>query len=455
MKFIRLLKHELAAEAEDWSKKGLISEDQARSILKLYGTDLPDGKGKSLAYFVLLALAGLFMGVGAILLISHNWEDIPRGIRMISLIMLTLGANGAGLYYYSQGKTRASQIWFLLGSLLYGASIFLIAQIYHLGEYFPNGVLYWVLGVLPLALILESTLLMLLGVVLSAVWFFLEAGFGYIPWLFLAFCASFFWFSLKQKQSILVFLAGVVGMVTFCEILLTRILSPGLEILEPSANHVYFTLGIFLLLFTLGGFLERRQISNMLTDYGLVLRLWAMRFGVLTLFIFSFSEPWEELFESRIADFGFVAFWSLGVLVLVYTLLHACSRLNDRESAVCTPVLSTDNIPSIAFVCAFALANMLIGLTGASENLIVPFQIITNLGLLSMGIWCITRALRTSAGSSFYFGVGIILITALLRYFDLIGDYIGGAILFFIAGGIMFLSAKLWNKYSSLERTAQ
>ncbi len=63
----------------------------------------------------------------------------------------------------------------LLGSLLWGASIFLIGQMYHMGSRAGgNGekeaVLYWFLGVLPLAYIIRSPLHLALSLVTGTVW---------------------------------------------------------------------------------------------------------------------------------------------------------------------------------------------------------------------------------------------------------------------------------------------
>jgi uncharacterized membrane protein len=451
MKFIRLLKHELAAEAGDWVEKGLISREQARAILSTYGTDLPEGKGRSLAEFVLIALASLFMGVSVILIVSHNWEDIPRAVRMVSLWVLTLALNSAGLYYFLKDRLKASQIWFLLGSLIYGASIFLIAQIYHLGEYFPNGVLFWALGVLPLGLLISSFPLMLLTTVLCAIWFCLEVSNGYIPWLYILFFAGFFYYCFAQKRSLIIFLAAVAGALSFLEVLLTKILYPDRFIFELNSNHVYFTVGLFILLFTSGYYLERRKLSSVSSDYGLVLRLWAVRFGVLTLLIFSFEGPWEELIKASLTNGKFLTGWCI-FLILVQYLLLANLRDDSTDESKYLPVASRENIPSLAFTFAFILIVILLTVSSITTDNAVTLQIAANLGLLAMGIWYITRAMRVSAGSSFQFGVGIILFTGLLRYIDLIGDYIGGSIVFFIAAMIMFASAKLWKKYSAIER---
>ena len=39
----------------------------------------------------------------------------------------------------------------MLGTLFFGAGIWLVAQIYHIDEHFPNGFLIWGLGALALA----------------------------------------------------------------------------------------------------------------------------------------------------------------------------------------------------------------------------------------------------------------------------------------------------------------
>ncbi len=47
----------------------------------------------------------------------------------------------------------------------------------------------------------------------------------------------------------------------------------------------------------------------------------------------------------------------------------------------------------------------------------------------------------------FYAGVLAILTTGLLRYIDLIGDYIGASILFAIIAAILLLTAKYWKNH--------
>jgi len=44
VKWIRLLKRELASEALRWVENELVSREQAQGILKLYNTELPEGE---------------------------------------------------------------------------------------------------------------------------------------------------------------------------------------------------------------------------------------------------------------------------------------------------------------------------------------------------------------------------------------------------------------------------
>lgn len=67
-------------------------------------------------------------------------EDIPRAVRMWGLIILTMATHGFALRKYLSGDHSGSAGIFLFGNIFFGASIILIAQIYHLGEYMPDGI---------------------------------------------------------------------------------------------------------------------------------------------------------------------------------------------------------------------------------------------------------------------------------------------------------------------------
>ena len=83
----------------------------------------------------------------------------------------------------------------------------------------------------------------------------------------------------------------------------------------------------------------------------------------------------------------------------------------------------------------------------SDESYAVWFQIIDNLLLVSCGIWLIIRGIRSSISHYFFIGVVTILLTGLFRYADLIGDYIGTAILFAIFAAILLITANYWKQH--------
>ena len=100
MQLLGLLRRELRSECRQWVDDGDISAEQGDRILARYGTSLDDGGDGSLAYKVLVGVALLFVGMALLLLVSANWEEIPRGVRMLGLISTTLILNGIGIYHY-------------------------------------------------------------------------------------------------------------------------------------------------------------------------------------------------------------------------------------------------------------------------------------------------------------------------------------------------------------------
>jgi len=110
MKLIRFLKGELAADARGWVSDGLIGEDQARAILARYGASYDDAVKGWRGYLVLLSLAAVMAGVGLILLLSHNWEEIPSWLKLGGILVLLGLINLQGLRLW-HGTAPPSSWW--------------------------------------------------------------------------------------------------------------------------------------------------------------------------------------------------------------------------------------------------------------------------------------------------------------------------------------------------------
>ncbi len=76
-----------------------------------------------------MTFAAIFVWIECFVLVSATCEEVPRAVRMVGLITLTVSANSMGIRACSQERNYAGVRWFFLGAMLYGTSLMLIAQI--------------------------------------------------------------------------------------------------------------------------------------------------------------------------------------------------------------------------------------------------------------------------------------------------------------------------------------
>ena len=82
---------------------------------------------------------------------------------------------------------------------------------------------------------------------------------------------------------------------------------------------------------------------------------------------------------------------------------------------------------------------------GISESMAVPVTVLVNLLVLGSAIVLVQQGLLKGLSQYFYSGVALLLVLGMMRYVDLVGDYVGGSVLFLLAAGILFLAAHYWR----------
>ena len=115
----------LCAKLEDWVASGLIAREQATAIAA-YEEGRKKGPGWGLLIFA--GFGAVALGLGVILLFAYNWQDMHKFAKLGVIFGALLLAHGGGLWLrqqrYPDGVVEAAH---LLGSMLFGAGIFLIA----------------------------------------------------------------------------------------------------------------------------------------------------------------------------------------------------------------------------------------------------------------------------------------------------------------------------------------
>ena len=159
----------LLTEMDRWVADGVISAEQAGRLRSRYPNF---AEGTPWGLLVFASAGATIIGLGVILLFAYNWDDIPKFGKLALIFLAVLGAHGGGIFLYRQGgwQRKLGDAFMLLGSMFYGAAIWLIAQIYHIDEHYPNGFLIWALGALALAWAIESIPQALLAAILFTIW---------------------------------------------------------------------------------------------------------------------------------------------------------------------------------------------------------------------------------------------------------------------------------------------
>ena len=98
---------------------------------------------------------------------TSSGGEIPRPVKLVVLLTGVFAAFGVGYWLrYRRGYRRVGISVLFLAALLYGAAIHLVAQAYDIPVDHLNLFLYWFLGVLPLAYVTRSQLILFLGIIL-------------------------------------------------------------------------------------------------------------------------------------------------------------------------------------------------------------------------------------------------------------------------------------------------
>lgn len=427
MRLIRLLKFELAKEIRNWVEKDIITYTQAEKICSEYNIDYKKSQDQSFAYHILIALAFLFVGLSVITLLGANWQDIPRELRTFGLIGVTIAFHSLGIYKFHRDQKKFAVNFFLLGNMLFGATIILVGQMFHLGRYMHEGLFWWCVGSIPFAYITRSSWLTLFSLCIANIWAAESINALNYPYFYILILACITYIFLLCKQNSLLFMGLIISLVLWINLSITYIWRDfnGFGITE---ENIILNYAICIFIFAISKSFISSQ-SSTLKDYGTLLNTWALRLCIISLFPFSYKSPWRDFIHHDWPHKNSLIFFSA---VLIIGALFVSFRSSSFKN-------------HCALAASF-LIYLLSLLNCDTYSFAIYFQIFTNTFLLSCGIFLIYRGVRDAISHYFISGICVIMLLAFMRYFDLIGNYIGGALLFFFFAVIIFLCASYWKK---------
>lgn len=152
----------LVKELDDLKDAGIIDQETAARINEYYR-----GRGESSnnrLFVVFGVLGAILVGLGIILIIAHNWDDLSRPIKVFfSFLPVLIGQFFCGFSILRRGTSSAwkeSSSAFLFFAV--GASISLISQVYHIHGDLSRFLFTWMILCFPLIYLMNSSITSLL-----------------------------------------------------------------------------------------------------------------------------------------------------------------------------------------------------------------------------------------------------------------------------------------------------
>jgi uncharacterized membrane protein len=440
----------LEGEIAAWRAMGLLEEEQAQALLGLYETrDSFDARQRSVGQFTLLSVAATFVGLGVLLLIGYNWEQMPPPLKVTAVFAALIGTHATGfLLRYQLGWRRLSEVAFFLGCLFHGAAIWLLAQIFHITSSNYDAFWWWAVGVLPFALLLDTVLLHLLFSGLLALWVGFEVlslerlfwgmpSGGYsLPLL----AAPGLWWAYRKKlpMAVAIYVALFAWWV----------------VLQPiawklPANPTFFIGAVGSLMLMVAALHPSRSLL------AIPYRFYGVALVGATLVPLSFHQFNEEIARhfdvhpaGGVEQMLLILILTAATLSVVYFMQstssdHATGNQRSRIESL-WEIVQRHFVP-FGFVGLFAFLTVYESTTTETW---LP-TIAANVAMVALALLLIRLGLNEDRGRPFAMGVGYLLFWAVLRYVDLFGAFggmLGASLMFFLCGGALLGVALYWRK---------
>ncbi len=128
----------VSVKLKEWEKQGFISKKQAEKIMQF-----EQSNNSNIVWKWMYGVAGFFIGLGCILLISANWDAIPSFIKIFMNFAILGSIFYAAYWSIINEKNKLKELFLTLSFLGVGATIGLIGQIFNLNGGWSSFVMVW------------------------------------------------------------------------------------------------------------------------------------------------------------------------------------------------------------------------------------------------------------------------------------------------------------------------
>jgi uncharacterized membrane protein len=156
---------------EKWVHEGTITQAQAEKML-VDSTERQKDTSSNNFVITISTIGAILLGVGVILFVASNWQMMPDMVKTILLIGSTFLFYflGYDFKYHRRDLPKVGAALLFLGGILFGATLFLLAQIYHVEANSHIIALIWLIGILPFVYAFTSVEMAGLAALVFYIW---------------------------------------------------------------------------------------------------------------------------------------------------------------------------------------------------------------------------------------------------------------------------------------------
>ena len=162
----RHYRRRLDADLLRWQADGTITADTGDAIRRALG---PMQAGIGIATMVGIA-GGLLIAAAFLAFVAANWSAVPRVARFGMLLAGIAGGHALGAVFARQARPYLADAAVAAAAIVFGASIALVGQMYHLAGDFAAALLLWGVGALAAAVLTGSCGALAVALVAACIW---------------------------------------------------------------------------------------------------------------------------------------------------------------------------------------------------------------------------------------------------------------------------------------------
>src|SRR5437016_7480882 len=162
----RAYRHRLEADIARWQADGVITA-AAADVIRSRLPPVPEGVTVAT---VVAIVGGILIAAAFLAFVAANWTAIARPVRFAMLLAGIAGAYAIGASFDHMKRPYLADLAVAAGSIIFGAAIALVGQMYHLGEDFAVGMLLWATGALVAAALTGSRGALAVALVTACIW---------------------------------------------------------------------------------------------------------------------------------------------------------------------------------------------------------------------------------------------------------------------------------------------